>query len=74
MIRSFLDHCDNGGNPFSDANLIASFVEALGYLRVVGQQALAAVVKQVWGASPWLLPLSLYTRRHPSPLRTPSHR
>ena len=47
MIRAFLDHCDNSGNPFSDSNLIAAFIEALGSLRVDTGDSLVTVVKLV---------------------------
>lgn len=49
LIRAFLDHCDNSGNPYSDATLVAAFVEALGYLRVVGQEAFAGIIRLVRG-------------------------
>jgi hypothetical protein len=44
LIRTFLDRCDNSSNlPYSDSNLIASFVQALGYLRLTSPRALAVI-------------------------------
>ncbi|GAX73696.1 hypothetical protein CEUSTIGMA_g1148.t1 [Chlamydomonas eustigma] len=47
LIRNFLDHCDNTSNSFSDANLVASFVEALGYLRVPSHSGLVGVMRMI---------------------------
>eukprot|EP00955_Chlamydomonas_euryale_P059537 357410-Chlamydomonas_euryale.AAC.4 len=48
LIVNFLEECDNSGNAFSDACLIACCIEGLGYLRAATPHALAAAFRQVW--------------------------
>eukprot|EP00798_Chlamydomonas_sp_ICE-L_P008523 gene8523-4822_t len=43
----FLDHYDNSGNSYSDANYTAAFLEGLGFLRMGLPRALSKILKQI---------------------------
>ena len=47
LIMTFLERCDNSGNPYDDSVLLAAYLEALGQLRVARPGQLQAMLHQL---------------------------